>query len=261
MQAETAQEIRKMTSSSASALCIVLPADSGVFYLRIPEVVPGADSVSEWTSTDRRIAMWSATGAATIGVIFVVVGLVGVGARPPSSDPLRQVDPYLAVLEVLMMLFAVVLVVTMAAVCTYAPLERKTFALAALAFVVVFAVLTCGVHFANLTVGRQIPAGASPLLSHELSFEEWPSLAMSLDLLAWDFFLGVSLLCAATVFTGEASRRVRLSMILAGALCLAGTLGPASGRLSIQYLGIAGYAFALPVACALLAMHFRRGVV
>lgn len=203
--------------------------------------------------------MWSATGAATIGAIFVVVGLVGVGARSPSADPLRQVDPYLAILEVLMMLFAVALVITMAAVYTYAPVECKTFALTALAFAVVFAVLTCGVHFASLTVGRQIAAGASPLLSHQLSFEEWPTLAMSLDLLAWDFFLGVSLLCAATVFTGGASRQVRLSMIVAGTLCLAGTLGPASGHLSIQYLGIAGYAFALPVACALLAMRFRKG--
>ena len=213
----------------------------------------------EWTSTDRRIAMSSATGAATIGAMFVVVGLVGVVARPPSSDPLRQVDPYLAILEVLMILFAVMLVILTAALYSYAPIERKTFALAALAFVVVFTVLICGVHFASLTVGRQIAAGALPLLSHQLNLEEWPTLAMSLDLLAWGFFLGVSLLSAATVFTGAASHRVRLSMIVAGVLCLAATLGPASGRLSIQYLGIAGCAFALPVACALLAMRFRKG--
>ena len=81
---------------------------------------------------------------------------------------------------------------------------------------------------------------------------------MSLDLLAWDFFLGLALVFAARVFAGEASRRVRVSMTLAGVLCLAGTLAPASGHLHIQYLGIAGYAFVLPVACALLAMFFWR---
>jgi uncharacterized membrane protein len=124
--------------------------------------------MSEWTQTDRRVGVWSATSAATIGFVFIVVGLVGVVARPPSPDPLRQVDPYLAILEALMILFAIVLVVMMAAVYTYAPPDRKTLALAALAFVAVFAVLTCGVHFASLTVGRQIDSRALPLLSHQL---------------------------------------------------------------------------------------------
>ena len=84
--------------------------------------------------------------------------------------------------------------------------------------------------------------------------EEWPPLAMSLDLLAWDFFLGLSLVFAALVLDGEATRPVRVEMTVAGTRCLAGTLGPASGHLHIQYLGIAGYAFVLPVACALLAV-------
>jgi hypothetical protein len=72
--------------------------------------------MSEWTQTDWRIGMWSAMSAATIGAIFVVVGLIGVVARPPTSEPLHQVDPYLAILESLMILFAVLLVIMMAAV-------------------------------------------------------------------------------------------------------------------------------------------------
>lgn len=83
--------------------------------------------------------MWSTTGAAMIGAIFVIVGLIGVVARPASSNALRQVDPYLAILEILMILFAVVLVIMTAAVYAYAPPDRKTSALASLAFIVVFA--------------------------------------------------------------------------------------------------------------------------
>jgi hypothetical protein len=37
--------------------------------------------MSEWTQADWRVGMWSALGAATIGVIFVVVGLIGVVSR------------------------------------------------------------------------------------------------------------------------------------------------------------------------------------
>ncbi|MGA7921954.1 MAG: hypothetical protein WCA38_20010 [Candidatus Acidiferrales bacterium] len=43
-------------------------------------------------------------------------------------------------------------------------------------------------------------------------------------------------------------------MTVTGTLWLTSTLGPATGNLRIQYLGIAGYAFALPVACTILAM-------
>lgn len=215
--------------------------------------------MSQWTETDRRIGMWSATCAATTGLLFVIVGLIGVFARPPGSEPLRQVDPYLAILEILMMLLVVLLVSMMASLHAYAPSDRKTFSLSALVFVTCFAVLTCSVHFARLTIGRQMDARGSPLLSHQLSSAEWPTLAMSLDLLAWDLFLGLALLFAARVFSGKATRRVLVSMNLAGALYLTGTLGPASGHLNIQYLGIAGYAFVLPVTCALVALLFRQG--
>jgi uncharacterized membrane protein len=98
--------------------------------------------MSEWTQADWRVGMWSALGGATIGVIFVIVGLIGVIARPPSPEPLHQVDPYLAILETLIILFAIVMVMLMAAVYAYAPPERKTFSLAALAFIICFAVTT-----------------------------------------------------------------------------------------------------------------------
>jgi len=213
--------------------------------------------MSEWTQTDRRIGVWSATSATAIGIIYVVVGLIGVVARPRSPNPLRQVDPYLAILEALIILSAVVLVIMIAAVYAYAPPVRKTYALAALAFMICSAVLTCGVHFASLTVGRQIDPGVLPLLSRQLSVNEnWPTLAMSLDLLAWDLFLGLALVFAAGVFRGAAARPVRVSMTAAGMLCLAGTPGPVSGHMHIQYFGIAGYAFLLPIACALLAVFF-----
>jgi hypothetical protein len=213
--------------------------------------------MSDWMHTDRFVGMWAAGCAAIIGVLFVLVGLIGVTARPPSSDTLRQVDPYLAILETLMILFTVALVITISAVHACAPPERKIFSLAALAFNICFAVLTCGVHFVSLTVGRQIRPEALSLQPHQLSFEEWPSIAMSLDLLAWDFFLGLSLIFAARAFRGKATLRPRVGLTVAGLLCLAGSLGPASGNLRIQYLGIAGYAFVLPIVCAFLSMAFR----
>jgi len=215
--------------------------------------------MSEWTATDRRIGIWSATSCVAIVCVYVPVGLIGMVARPPGPNPLNQVDPYLAILEILLSLAAVDLVVLMAVVYAYAAPDRKTLALATLSFTIVFAILTCGVHFASLTVGRQLDRTLFPLFADQISTVVWPTVALSLDLLAWDFFLGLALVFAAPVFRGDGLKgRVRISMTAAGALCLAGTLGPASGKFQIQYLGIAGYLLALPVTCTLLALLFRR---
>ena len=131
--------------------------------------------MSEWTHSDRRITTWAATSVPLIVVVYVIVGLVGVAARPPSTNPLNQVDPYLAVLEILLSLAAIALVVLMSAVYSYAPPDRKASALAALAFVIAFAILTCTVHFVSLTVGRQLDLAAFPLVHRQLIFGEWPS--------------------------------------------------------------------------------------
>ena len=215
--------------------------------------------MGQYKAADRRLGMWSALMVAALGVAYVITGAIGLPGRPPGSEPLRQVDPYLAILEVLIILSAVTLVVMMAAVYAYASSEKKTCSLAAFAFMVMFAVITCGVHFVSLSVGRQLQADALPLLSRQLSFEKWPSIALALDLLSWDFFLGLSLLFAAPVFRGDRFQDWLCRMMFSGGLlCLGGTLGPAFGRMKIQYLAIAGYAFVLPVACGLLALVFKR---
>ena len=48
-----------------------------------------------------------------------------------------------------------------------------------------------------------------------------------MDLLAWDLFLGLSLLFASRVFKGDRLHTaIRLTLTLSGALCVAGILGP-----------------------------------
>ncbi len=165
-------------------------------------------------------------------------------------------DPYLAILEFLIILSAVSLVVMMAAVYAYASRETKTCSLVALAFMLAFAVLTCSTHFASLTVGRQIASETMPQFSRQLSFGEWPTLSLALDLLGWDFLLGLSLLFAAPVFRGERLQNtVGVAMYVDGALCVAGTLGPLSGHLWLQLPAIVGYAFVLPVVCVFVALE------
>ena len=213
-----------------------------------------------WTETDRRLGMSSAASVAAIGLLYVLTGALGVAMRPAGLAPLAQVDPYLAVLEILIMLVAVALVVLSAAILAYARPETRTCARASFAFMLAFAVLTLATHFVSLALGRRL-AVSHPALAAQLGVG-WPSVSLALDLLAWDLLLGLALLFLAPVFGGDRRAiRVRRTAFAAGTLCLTGTIAPLTGAMEIQLVAVAGYAFVLPVLCAMIARLFARETV
>jgi len=128
----------------------------------------------------------------------------------------------------------------------------------ALLFMVLMAGITSSVHFVILTVGHQIEAIGptwTPLL---LSFK-WPSLAYSLDILAWDWFFALSMLFAAPVFKdGKLEKAVRALMIISGLLSLAGLIGVPLGDMKVRNIGIIGYVLVAPVVFLMLGIIFGR---
>ena len=64
-----------------------------------------------------------------IGVAHIIVVAIGVVVRSPSPDALHQDDPYLAILEFLIILSAATLVCMMAAVYGHAPPSTKIYSL------------------------------------------------------------------------------------------------------------------------------------
>jgi hypothetical protein len=195
---------------------------------------------------ENRLGTWSATAMVVIGMAYFVTLVMGVaifGLRPIT-------DPVLAVMEILTLLAAPTVVVLMGAIHGIAPATRKAYGVLAVAFASVFAALTSAVHFVELTAIRR--RGTGRLV--------WPSPAYAVELLAWDVFLGVALLFAGAVFGADASElRVRRSLVLAGSLCLLGTIGPAAGNMRLQLVGVVGYAVVFPVSCFFLARRFRTG--
>jgi len=117
--------------------------------------------------------------------------------------------------------------------------------------------ITASVHFVILTVSRQIEA-ALPWASYLFSFE-WPSVAYALDILAWDVFFALSMLCAAAVFrAGRLEKALRVLMIAGGVLSLAGLIGVPLADMNIRNIGIPGYVgFSLAVF-PLLGIIFGR---
>ena len=192
-----------------------------------------------------QVGRWAAAAVSLIGIAYVGVLAIGFAVHG-FTEPI--VDPILAIMEVLTLMSAPLLVVMMAAIHAHASFNRKIFGVIALAFTVAFAGMTCAVHFVELTARRQV--GSSGIV--------WPSDAYAVELLAWNLFLGRALLFAAPVFEGGGlERRVGLGLFTAGALCVAGTVGPAVGNMRLQLIGVLGYAGLLPVVCFALARVFR----
>lgn len=106
--------------------------------------------------TSYRLGFLASAAGVGLGVLYLAVGILGAWMRPHGLPLLAQMDPYLALLEAIIILFAVALILIMAAVHTRAPAERKATAKAALALATSFAVLTCATHFVSLTPGRQL---------------------------------------------------------------------------------------------------------
>jgi hypothetical protein len=206
-----------------------------------------------WTGTNRFVGSISCYTVFGLGLAYLpttVAGLVDRGLDAPIRDP------YLAVMELLIIPLALGLVVAFAAVHAYAEPPARALSLSALVLVAITAGMTIGVHAVALTVGRQPEVAALPGFALLFSWT-WPSAIYALDIAAWDLCLGIALLLAAPIFPpGPRSGPVRRGLVASGALCLAGLLGVILNNMSVRNIGILGYAVVLPVVMLLMGRLF-----
>ncbi|MBL7994133.1 hypothetical protein JNM05_02080 [bacterium] len=71
---------------------------------------------------------------------------------------------------------------------------------------------------------------------------KWPSVAYTLDILAWDWFFALVILFAAPVFrSGWLELTVRYLMIITGVLSLIGLIGIPLANMQVRMIGVLGY--------------------
>src|SRR6266536_2519923 len=209
-----------------------------------------------FTAQHRTIGRAAAWAVFFLAVLYTVPLVLGLLSLKSPQDPIG--DPYFSIMELLIVLMAPLMVVSMVAVHAYAAPEVKIYSLTALCFMILLVGLTSSVHFVILTVGHQIEASGLPWVPLFLSWK-WPSVVYTLDILAWDFFFALSMLLAAPVFKGgRLEITVRILMIVSGVLSLAGLIGVPLANMQVRDIGIVGYAVVAPVAFLLLGMLFGR---
>jgi hypothetical protein len=210
-------------------------------------------SHSDFTLQYRTIGRVAAWAVFCLGTVYAVTTILGFRSLKSPDDAIGE--PFFSMMELLIILMAPLMVVSMVAVHAYAPPDAKIYSLTALIFTILMAGITSSVHFAILTVSRQLEADSVFWL---LSFK-WPSVAYTLDILAWDWFFALSMLFAAPVFgVGRLEQTVRMLTIVSGVLSLAGLIGVPLANMQIRNIGIIGYGVVAPVVFLLLGIVFGR---
>jgi hypothetical protein len=211
---------------------------------------------TDYTQTARRLGLYSSIVTAFLIVAYAVTFVIGLLSLTSPDQPIG--DPMLSILEILIIVMMPGMVALMIAVHSWAPTHLKTLSLTAVVFIGLLAGVTCSIHFVRLTVSHQAAFAGQPWLPLFFGFN-WPSVVYALDILGWDVFFPLSVLFAATVFSGSRlATWIRWSMIVSGVLALAGLTGVAFGDMQLRDIGIVGYVGVFLVVSVLLAIFFRR---
>ncbi|HYB75432.1 MAG TPA: hypothetical protein VEC08_00585 [Nitrososphaerales archaeon] len=216
--------------------------------------------VSDESFTDayRRLGRISSYVVFVVLLAYVPTLILGLLSLKSPLQPIG--DPYFSLMELLIVIAAPLMLIVMVAVHAYAPREAKAYSLTALVFMVILTGITTTVHFAILTVSREIASAGFSQSSYLLSFN-WPSVAYATDDLAWDLFFAFSMLFAAFVFkNGVLEKAIRYSMFVSGGLSFVGLFGvPLLGQTPvIRNIGVIGYAGVAIVVFLLLGLLFGR---
>lgn len=198
------------------------------------------------------------TTAAWLGFVVVEVYAIVSGLAFASQGKPVESGPYLSIMALLVVVMGPFLVLSLIAVHAYASPMRKMCALAALAFMIACVAITSCVNFLLLLVSAR-PDLFSESWSALFLPCRWPAPAFVLDNFVWDWFFGLSMLCAAPVFGGDPLKNaLRMVMILSGVLCLTGLVWLAVSPSQAIVIGILGWGAVGPLVFLILAKVFGR---
>ena len=198
-----------------------------------------------------KIGKFTCRAVFVLGVIYAVTTFLGLFSLNSPAEPIG--NPYFTIMEILTILIAPLMAISMAVIHYYASPSDKLYSLIALFFMLIMTAITSSVHFIILTLNHYNPIDQIENFSFFFSFK-WFSIVYALDILAWDWFFALSFLFASRIFKLDRTEKiVRTLMIISGLLSLAGLIGVPLDNMQIRNIGIIGYAVIAPVAFLLIS--------
>ena len=198
---------------------------------------------------------WSALALIALGAVYVGLIAWGMATQDPVTGFIR--DPIRILMEIVTMISAIALLFFAQSIKNFLAREQRFLADTSVVFMALLVALTSMVHFASITISSQI-VGENPLLAPLLSLN-WPSLLLSIDILAWDVFFGIAFIClglSLRPITGGAVTSI--VMIVSGILSLLGLIALPLNDMNIRFIGIFGYTVMPVIACVRLLRDMNR---
>lgn len=221
-----------------------------------PSNIP-VNSFSKQNAVLGRTIAWTVSATILIYLITLILGFLSLKS---PDEPIG--NPYFTILEILIIVLAPLMVFSLIFVHKSTPEKSKIYSLTALVFISFMACLTCCLHFVILTLSKQEIFLNKEWSSLVFSFN-WPSIAYAVDILAWDFFFGLSMLSLAPTFRERGLEKlIRVLLIVSGGLSLTGLLGIPLNNMQVRNIGIIGYTvFAIIVFYLLGVALYRRAQI
>lgn len=201
------------------------------------------------------IGFWSALGVTVAGAAyFAVVSFLVARGRfylplPDSVEVFAAWDTIAS---------APLLVASLVAVHRSVPHDRRVYSLLGVVFAAVFMVMVSINRFVQLTVVRpSLLEGNAGGLERFMPYGP-RSVMLSLELVGWGFFLGLSLLSAAFAFSRKGvAGKVRYAFLCYAVLGIASTLAFLADS-PLSAIGFVAWGVILPIGTAFLAAWFYR---
>lgn len=210
-------------------------------------------SISEENALLGKNIAWSVS---IIIIIYLIVLILGFVSLKSLDEPIG--NPYFTILEVLIIILAPTMVFSLTILHKSTPEKLKIYSLTALILISIMACITCCLHFVILTLSQQEAFMDKNWSSLVFSFK-WPSVAYSVDILAWDFFFATSMLFLSATFRKRGFETlIRILLLVSGVLSLIGILGIPLNNMQVRNIGIVGYTVFAIVVFFLLGIALKR---
>jgi hypothetical protein len=191
-------------------------------------------------------------------MIYLIVLILGFISLKSPDDPIG--NPYFTILEILIIFLAPSMVFTLAIVHKSTPEKLKIYSLTALILISIMACITCCLHFVILTLSQQEAFMDRNWSLLVFSFK-WPSIAYSIDILAWDFFYALSMLFLSATFRKRGlETHIRILLVVSGVLSFIGILGIPLNNMQVRNIGIVGYTVFAIIIFFLLGIILKHRV-
>ena len=161
--------------------------------------------------------------------------------------------------QVVIIISAPVILIVLLSILENSDNTKISWKMAAISFMTCTTALTGVSHFVNITVTRNLEANGINVPDY-FKIGQLPSVQWAIDYLAWGFFMGLAFIFTAAAIspTDTYMKRVRLTLIISGCLCLLGMSSPIFSNEILWFIAVVGYAIGTPVICVQMISFYKK---